>query len=112
MRTLSTAAAILVFAVLGPPQADLAGSRPGEEKTVAGVKLCWCPPGRFTMGSPPGEPGRRPGEDQAEVRLTRGFWAGKYEVTQGDWTRVVGKLSGPPSGRRREVFRRTSRRGG
>src|SRR5690349_19120257 len=74
MRTLSSAAAILVFAVLGPPQADSAGSKPGEEKTVAGVKLRWCPPGRFTMGSPPGEPERRPGEDQVEVRLTRGFW--------------------------------------
>jgi formylglycine-generating enzyme required for sulfatase activity len=70
------------------------GTRAGEEKTIAGVKLCWCPPGKFTMGSPPGEPERRPGEDQVEVTLTRGFWAGKYEVTQGDWKRVVGKLPG------------------
>src|SRR5262249_12511522 len=29
------------------------------------------------------------------VTLTRGFWAGKYEVTQGDWRRVVGELPGP-----------------
>ena len=35
------------------------------------------------MGSPPGEPGRRPGEDQVEVTLTKGFWTAKYEVTQG-----------------------------
>jgi formylglycine-generating enzyme required for sulfatase activity len=67
----------------------------GKERTVAGVMLCWCPPGKFTMGSPPGEPERRPGEDQVEVTLTRGFWAGKYEVTQGDWKRVVGELPGP-----------------
>ena len=66
----------------------------GEEREVGGVKLCWCPPGRFTMGSPPGEPERRPGEDQVEVTLTRGFWMGKYEVTQGQWKRVVGKLPG------------------
>src|SRR5207249_7259033 len=59
------------------------GSMAGEERVVDGMKLCWCPPGRFTMGSPPGEPERRPGEDQVEVALTRGFWAGKYEVTQG-----------------------------
>ena len=35
------------------------------------------------MGSPRGEPERRPGEDQVEVTLTKGFWMGKYEVTQG-----------------------------
>jgi formylglycine-generating enzyme required for sulfatase activity len=61
------------------------------------MKLCWCPPGRFLMGSPPGEPERRPGEDQVEVTLTRGFWAGKFEVTQGDWKRVMGRLPGPPT---------------
>ena len=70
------------------------GTKAGDERTIAGVKLCWCPPGKFTMGSPPGEPERRPGEDQVEVTLTRGFWIGKYEVTQGDWKRVVGKLPG------------------
>jgi formylglycine-generating enzyme len=70
------------------------GSKAGDERQVAGVKLCWCPPGRFTMGSPPDEPERRPGEAQVEVRLTRGFWIGKYQVTQGDWKRVSGHLPG------------------
>jgi sulfatase modifying factor 1 len=70
------------------------GRKAGDQRTIAGVKLCWCPSGKFTMGSPPGEPERRPVEDQVEVTLTRGFWAGKYEVTQGDWKRVVGKLPG------------------
>jgi formylglycine-generating enzyme required for sulfatase activity len=67
-----------------------AGSKAGEEREVAGMELCWCPPGKFTMGSPPDEPERRPDEDQVEVTLTRGFWAGKYEVTQGQWKQVVG----------------------
>ena len=49
------------------------------------------------MGSPPGEPERRPGEEQVEVTLTRGFWMSKYEVTQGDWKRIAGKLPGPPT---------------
>ena len=62
----------------GPP--PFHGAKAGDEREVAGVKLCWCPPGKFTMGSPPGEPQRRPGEDQVGVTLTRGFWAGKYEV--------------------------------
>jgi sulfatase modifying factor 1 len=71
-----------------------AGSRAGDERESAGVKLCWCPPGRFRMGSPPGEPERRPGETQVEVTLTRGFWMGKYEVTQGQWKRIVGAFPG------------------
>jgi formylglycine-generating enzyme required for sulfatase activity len=71
------------------------GKRAGEERSVAGVRLCWCPPGTFLMGSPPGEPDRRPREDQVQVALTGGFWVGKFEVTQGDWKRVVGRLPGP-----------------
>jgi formylglycine-generating enzyme required for sulfatase activity len=46
------------------------------------------------MGSPPDEPERRPDEAQVEVTLTKGFWMGKYEVTQGQWKRVIGKLPG------------------
>src|SRR5689334_13791691 len=61
------------------------GARPGEERQVAGTKLCWCPPGRFIMGSPRSEPERRPDEDQVEVTLSRGFWMAKYEATQGEW---------------------------
>ena len=70
------------------------GAHAGDEREVAGIKLCWCPPGVFTMGSPPDEPERRPGEDQVQVTLTKGFWAGKYEVTQGQWKRVMGALPG------------------
>jgi formylglycine-generating enzyme len=73
------------------------GKNPGDQLTIAGVKLCRCPPGKFTMGSPRSEPDRRPGEDQVEVTLTRGFWVGKYEVTQGDWKRIVGELPGKPT---------------
>ncbi len=73
----------------GPPppaQADsFSGSKGGDERAVAGVKLCWCPAGQFRMGSPPDEPERRPVEDQVEVTLTR-VWMAKYEVTQGQWT--------------------------
>lgn len=58
------------------------------------ITLCWCPAGRFVMGSPPDEPERRPGEDQVDVVLTQGFWTAKYEATQGQWARVVGALPG------------------
>jgi formylglycine-generating enzyme required for sulfatase activity len=78
-----------------PVRADpFAGSQGGDEREVAGIKLCWCPPGKFLMGSPPGEPERHDDEAQVEVTLTRGFWMGKYGVTQGQWKQVVGKLPG------------------
>ena len=70
------------------------GSKAGAEREIAQIKFCWCPAGRFKMGSPPSEPERRPGEDQVEVTLTRGFWMGKYEVTQGQWKRVIGAFPG------------------
>jgi formylglycine-generating enzyme required for sulfatase activity len=88
--------AVLLISAAGVAAAmdEFAGKNAGDDRTVAGVRLCWCPAGKFTMGSPPSEPERRPGEDQVEVTLTRGFWAGKYEVTQSDWKRVVGNLPG------------------
>lgn len=73
---------------------SFAGSRAGEAREAAGIELRWCPPGRFVMGSPPDEPERRPGEDQVEVLLSRGFWMGRFEVTQGEWRRVMGAFPG------------------
>lgn len=73
---------------------SFAGNRPGEERIVAGIKLCWCPAGSFLMGSPRDEPERRPGENQVWVTHTRGYWMGKFEVTQAQWRRVVGELPG------------------
>lgn len=75
-----------------PP--EFVGAQAGEERTAADVKLCWCPSGKFTMGSPRSELERRPGENQVEVTFSRGFWMAKYEATQGDWKRIVGTLPG------------------
>ena len=60
------------------------GSKAGDQRQAAGMPLCWCPPGKFIMGSPRNEPERRPDEAQVEVTLTRGFWMAKFETTQGD----------------------------
>ena len=70
------------------------GSKAGDRRKVAGIKLRWCPPGRFRMGSSPNELQRLPDEGQVDVTLTKGFWMGEYEVTQGQWKRVVGRLPG------------------
>lgn len=50
--------------------------------------------GTFTMGSPDSESGRASNEGpQTVVTLSRGFWMGKYEVTQEDYAAVVGSVS-------------------
>ena len=48
------------------------------------------PAGSFVMGSPEHEEGRVSNERQREVRISQGFWMGKYEVTQGEWKAVMG----------------------
>ena len=53
--------------------------------------LCWCPPGKFAMGSPPGEKDRSIDEKQVEVEHTKGFWMFQTEVTQELWELVIGK---------------------
>jgi sulfatase modifying factor 1 len=70
--------------------ADLA--RAGEERrdNGLGLKLCWCPPGTFRMGSPRDQSSRDINEGPAIVTLTRGFWMGKYEVTQSQWQDIMG----------------------
>jgi formylglycine-generating enzyme required for sulfatase activity len=76
------------------PADSFLGSRAGDEREVISIRLCWCPPGKFVMGSPRSEPERRPGEDQVEVTLTKGFWMAKFEATQGQWKRILGQLPG------------------
>ena len=49
------------------------------------------PPGTFTMGSPNSEPARNADEGPLTlVTISRGFWMGKYEVTQGEYLAVTG----------------------
>jgi formylglycine-generating enzyme required for sulfatase activity len=76
----------------GQPASSFGATKPGEQRSVDGIALRWCPPGRFVMGSPPGEAGHRPDEAQVEVTLTRGFWIAAYETTQGEWQRIVGSF--------------------
>ena len=35
------------------------GTKAGDEREVAGIRLCWCPAGQFLMGSSHSEPDRR-----------------------------------------------------
>ena len=54
------------------------------------VGLLWIPPGTFMMGSPTTEVNRSTDEGpQTLVTLTRGFYVGKYLVTQRDYLAVM-----------------------
>jgi formylglycine-generating enzyme required for sulfatase activity/tetratricopeptide (TPR) repeat protein len=69
--------------------ANFEGSRAGQLREANGLKLVWIPAGNFTMGSPTYEKHRRNNEDRVHVTLTKGFWLGKYEVTQSQWRRLM-----------------------
>jgi len=57
----------------------------------APTNMAFIPPGTFRMGSPPEEVGRYDWEGpQTAVTISRGFWMGKYEVTQGEYSAVMG----------------------
>ncbi len=100
--------------VLAVPKGDPGDTRqepkPGEERSfeiARGVrmKFCWVPPGRAQLGSPKAERDavlkqikekEEPWWLQAEAEEKRGeyrskgFWLGKYPVTQGEWLAVMG----------------------
>lgn len=55
------------------------------------LELVPIPAGKFTMGSPDSEAGRKFDEGpQTEVTFSKGFWLGKTEVTQGQWQALMG----------------------
>ncbi|MEA1946117.1 MAG: formylglycine-generating enzyme family protein, partial [Thermodesulfobacteriota bacterium] len=55
-----------------------------------GMKFVYISPGTFTMGSLEEESGRYDNEIQHKVTLTQGFYIQITEVTQGQWTAVMG----------------------
>ena len=65
------------------------------------LEMIWAEPGTFTMGSPTSESGRNSDENSHNVTLSKGFYLGKYEVTQAQYeavmTGVTGDLNATPS---------------
>ncbi len=56
-----------------------------------GMKLVLIPAGKFLMGSPPGEPGHTPAESpQTEIKISKPFYLGEYEVTQEQYAKLMG----------------------
>ena len=74
--------------------------KPGAVKVVdlgndVKLELVWVPPGEFDMGSERGHPSERPVH---RVRISKGFWMGKYEITQAQWKRFDVRLPAVPHG--------------
>lgn len=61
----------------------------GKSKSTD-VQLLPIPPGEFLMGSPANESGRRTDEPPHRVRITKLFLMAKHEVTQAQFTSMMG----------------------
>ncbi len=82
----------------------LSGSVPAAN-VIPVLGMVWIKPGTFILGSRADEPGRGSDEGpQTVVTLTKGFWMGAHEVTQGEYLKVVGSNpSGFPGDTNRPV---------
>jgi formylglycine-generating enzyme required for sulfatase activity len=58
-------------------------------EVVPVTNMVWISPGAFVMGSPTNETDRLPDETQHTVTLTKGFYMGKYPVTQGEYLSMM-----------------------
>ncbi len=74
--------------------------RVAQVSVSGGVQLrfCYCPPGKFTMGSVSGAKfkGDRSYVEPVSVQISRGFWMAETEMTQTQWVAVMG--ANPSSG--------------
>ena len=72
-----------------PAQRARAEPRAGEMREFAGMEFVWVPPGELVMGS---ESEHADSDEQplTRVRISRGYWLGRHEVTQGQWRAVMG----------------------
>ena len=66
--------------------------RAGESRMFDEMEFVWVPAGEFRMGSTSSEASsdEQPG---TRVRISRGFWLAKHEVTQAEWQGVMGTNS-------------------
>ncbi|MCI5145142.1 MAG: sulfatase-modifying factor protein [Candidatus Electrothrix sp. AR3] len=59
---------------------------------TTGMELVWIPKGCFQMGSPESEKDRDAADEGPVHQVcVDGFWLGKYEVTQGQWKKIMGQ---------------------
>jgi formylglycine-generating enzyme required for sulfatase activity len=76
---------------LEPEKVVLPPSSDSTFTNSIGMKFVLIPAGSFEMGSPSNEKGRDNKETQHRVILTKNFFMGETEVTQGQWKSVMDK---------------------
>ena len=76
--------------VNGLPDLKLKSPLPRLVTNRLGMQLRLIPAGEFLMGSPLTERGRDDAEEQHRVRITKPYYLGVTEVTQGQWKSVMG----------------------
>jgi formylglycine-generating enzyme required for sulfatase activity len=67
------------------------------------LEMVLIPPGEFQMGSPADESGRDSDEVPHLTTLSKGFYLGKYSVTQAQWDAVLGSNPSKFKGRHHPV---------
>jgi formylglycine-generating enzyme required for sulfatase activity len=100
--------ALIVLASFSLAAAQEPKAASGEKQITSsiGMKLTLIPSGEFTMGSPDSEDVRSPDfhiAPQHLVRITRPFYMGVYDVTQGQYQRVMGNNPSYFSGNRAQA---------
>jgi len=85
-------AVIMVTAAMLTTSCGRTSESEGDGTKMEFVRI---PAGTFQMGSPASEEGRNDNEGPVhEVRITKPFYMGKYEVTQAQWKAVMGRTVG------------------
>ena len=64
-------------------------ARRKAETVIAGIEFVWVSAGEFLMGST-SKGAHNDEQPITRVRISQGFFLGKYEVTQGQWQAVMG----------------------
>jgi formylglycine-generating enzyme required for sulfatase activity len=83
---------ISVEVILPPPPPP---THKVDLNATVSMDMIWVSAGTFTMGSPASEVNRQTNETEHNVTLTKGFYLGKYEVTQAQYEAV---MTGNPEG--------------
>lgn len=82
--------AVLVLAGCRSGSAQEIPTRPGNGFVNSiGMEFVWVPAGEFEMGSE-SEHAFNDEVPLTRVRIPKGYWLGKHEVTQGQWAAVMG----------------------
>jgi formylglycine-generating enzyme required for sulfatase activity len=89
-RTLTIVYLVVCLTTLSAMASGQQKEAPKEIKNFIGMTLARIPSGTFIMGSPADEKHRQADEAQHEVAITKPFYLGVFEVTQGQYTKIMG----------------------